>query len=118
MSFVLCVGALSAAAAEHVRRRQRELATLRSLGLRHSGLRTAVLLPTLLQVAEAVLLGSALGVLGAANLLRTGVLGPVRLDVPWLALTLSMAAAVAVALAAAWRPAARASEMAPMRAMR
>ena len=118
VSFVLSVGALSAAAAEHVRRRQRELATLRSLGLRHSGLRTAVLLPTLLQVAEAVLLGSALGVLGAANLLRTGVLGPVRLDVPWLALTLSMAAAVAVALAAAWRPAARASEMAPMRAMR
>ena len=118
LSAVLCVGALSAAAAEQVRRRQRELATLRALGLRHRSLRAAVLLPTLVQVAEAALVGSALGVLGAANLLRTGVLGPARLDVPWLALVVSMAAAVAVALAAAWRPAAKASEVAPMRAMR
>ena len=118
LSIVLCVGVLSAAAAEQIRRRQRELATLRSLGLRHRGLRTAVLQPTLVQMAEAALLGSALGVLGAANLLRTGVLGPARLDVPWLTLIVSVAGAVAVALAAAWRPAARASAIAPMRAMR
>ncbi len=118
LSIVLCVGVLSAAAAEQIRRRQRELATLRSLGLRHRGLRTAVLQPALVQMAEAALLGSALGVLGAANLLRTGVLGPARLDVPWLTLIVSVAGAVAVALAAAWRPAAGASAIAPMRAMR
>ena len=117
LSAVLSVGAISAAAAEQVRRRRREFATLRAVGMRRADLRAAVIGPILVQLVDAAVIGLALGVLGASSLVRSGVIGDAGFRAPWIWLIVLATAGVGCALAAAWWPARRAAAVAPMQAV-
>ena len=107
----LSVAASSAAAAQEVRRRGRELATLRAVGLKRSGLRDAVLRPLLRLVVDATVVGLVLGVLGASELLWAGVLGAAPTRVPWAIVVGLGVVSVVAAGFVGWRPAERSTRV-------
>ena len=109
----LSVAASSAAAAQEVRRRGPQLATLRAVGLKRSGLRDAVLRPLLRLVIDATVVGLVLGVLGASELLWTGVLGSAPTRVPWVIVVGLGVVSVAAAGFVGWRPAERSTRVSP-----
>lgn len=102
-----------------VRERRREVGVLRSLGFLPSQVRMAFLLESGFVALEGIIVGAALALVTASQLIATGEFGEdLRLEVPWGQLgLLTGAALVASLIATAW-PAQDASRTAPAVALR
>jgi putative ABC transport system permease protein len=99
-----------------VRERRRDIGTLRAIGLSRSGVRRAFLSEAGFVAVQGTLIGAALGTVFAWRL-STGTSATV-FTVPWLPLLVMVAVTLVASLIAAFRPAARASAIAPAVALR
>ena len=102
-----------------VRERRREVGVLRSLGFVPGQVRTAFLLESGFVALEGILVGAALALVTASQLIATGEFGQdLSLQVPWGQLALLTGAALAASLLATAWPAQDASRTAPAVALR
>jgi putative ABC transport system permease protein len=99
-----------------VRERRRDIGTLRAIGLTRSGVRRAFLSEAGFVAVQGTLIGAALGTVFAWRL-SSGTSATVFV-VPWLPLLAMVAVTLVASLLAAFRPAARASNIAPAVALR
>jgi putative ABC transport system permease protein len=116
---VAALGVISARAA--VERRQ-QIGVLRSIGFRRRMVRATLLLESSFIALTAIVVGTALGLLLAFNIISDQRRQPswenVTLVVPWLNLAIIFLVVLAVALGATLAPAMRASRTEPAEALR
>jgi putative ABC transport system permease protein len=104
-----------------VRERRREIGTLRALGFRAGLVRAALLFEAALIAVQGTLIGAALGLVTAHQLLRGSASfgdGQLPFVVPWVALAVIVALPLAASLAATAWPASRAAAVPPAVALR
>ncbi len=123
LSFGLLVGiaGVSVVMVRAVRERRREIGMLRAMGFGSRLVRTAMLVEAGLVAGQGTVIGAALGLLVARQLLSSSdAFGgePVAFAVPWVGLALIVVLPLAAALAASAWPAARASAIRPAIALR
>ena len=102
-----------------VRDRRREVGVLRALGFVPAQVRRAFVLESAFVAVEGILIGSALALVTASQLIATGEFGEdIEFTIPWTDLTVvTIAALVASLLSTAW-PAQQASKIPPATALR
>ena len=122
LGLIVGVAALGVISARAVVERRQQIGVLRAIGFRRGMVQSALLLESSFIALTAIVVGTALGLLLAANIVRDQQRQPswhdLTLHVPWLNLAIIFAAVYAVALIATLAPARRASRVRPAEALR
>jgi putative ABC transport system permease protein len=122
LGLVVGVAALGVISARAVVERRQQIGVMRAIGFRRRMVQAAFLLESSFVALTAILVGTALGLLLAWNIIRDTRSQPswenLELVVPWLNLGVIFLVVYAVALAATLAPAVRASKIRPAEALR
>ena len=122
LGLVVGIAALGVVSARAVVERRQQIGVLRAIGFRRGMVEAAFLLESSFIALTAIVVGSALGLLLAWNIIddtrRQPSWGTIELVVPWLNLGLIFAVVYGVALLATLAPALRASRIRPAEALR
>ena len=122
LGLVVGVAALGVISARAVVERRQQIGVMRAIGFRRRMVQAAFLLESSFVALTAILVGTALGLLLAWNIIRDTRSQPswenLELVVPWLNLAVIFLVVYAVALAATLAPAVRASKVLPAEALR
>jgi putative ABC transport system permease protein len=122
LGLVVGVAALGVISARAVVERRQQIGVMRAIGFRRRMVQAAFLLESSFVALTAILVGTALGLLLAWNIIRDQRAQPswenIELVVPWLNLAVIFLVVYAVALAATLAPALRASRIRPAEALR
>ena len=122
LGLVVGVAALGVISARAVVERRQHIGVLRAIGFRRGMVQASFVLEASFLALTSILLGSALGLAVAFNVIndaaRSASWAAVRFDVPWLTLVVIFVAVYAVAVATALLPARRASRIQPASALR
>ena len=122
LGLVVGVAALGVISARAVVERRQQIGVMRAIGFRNRMVQAAFLLESSFVALTAIVVGTALGLLLALNIVRDQRAQPswenLELVVPWLNLAIIFLVVYAVALAATLAPALRASRIRPAEALR
>jgi putative ABC transport system permease protein len=122
LGLVVGVAALGVISARAIVERRQQIGVLRAIGFRRAMVQAALLLESSFVALTAIVVGTALGLLLAENIIRDSQKQPswdnLTLVVPWAGLALIFVAVYAVALLATLAPAVRASRIRPSEALR
>jgi putative ABC transport system permease protein len=122
LGLIVGVAALGVISARAVVERRQQIGVMRAIGFRRRMVQAAFLLESSFVALTAILVGTALGLLLAWNIIRDTRSQPswenLELVVPWLNLGVIFVVVYAVALAATLAPAVRASKIRPAEALR
>ena len=122
LGLVVGVAALGVISARAVVERRQQIGVLRAIGFRRRMVQSAFLLESSFIALTAIVVGTGLGLLLAANIVRDQRSQPswenLTLQVPWANLAIIFLIVYAVALAATLAPALRASHVRPAEALR
>ena len=122
LGLVVGVAALGVISARAVVERRQQIGVLRAIGFRSRMVQSAFLLESSFIALTAIVVGTGLGLLLAANIVRDQRSQPswenLTLQVPWANLAIVFLTVYAVALAATLAPARRASHVRPAEALR
>ena len=122
LGLVVGVAALGVIAARSVVERRQQIGVLRSIGFQASAVRLGFLLESGLMALSSIIVGAALGLAMAYNVISDAShqanYGHVPYIVPWANLTLIFTVVMVVALATTYLPARRASRVYPAEALR
>jgi putative ABC transport system permease protein len=122
LGLVVGVAALGVISARAVVERRQQIGVMRAIGFRSRMVQVAFLLESSFVALTAIVVGTALGLLLALNIVRDQRAQPswenLELVVPWLNLAIIFLVVYAVALAATLAPALRASRIRPAEALR
>jgi putative ABC transport system permease protein len=122
LGLVVGVAALGVIAARSVVERRQQIGVLRSIGFQASTVRLGFLLESAFLAVTSIVVGSALGLAQAYNVVddarRQATWPGVHLTVPWLNLAVVFVIVLVVALATTYLPARRASRVYPAEALR
>ena len=122
LGLVVGVAALGVISARAVVERRQQIGVMRAIGFRRRMVQAAFLLESSFVALTAIVVGTALGLLLALNIVRDQRAQPswenLELVVPWLNLAIIFLVVYAVALAATLAPALRASRIRPAEALR
>ena len=122
LGLVVGVAALGVITARSVVERRQQIGVLRAIGFRRRMVQLSFLLESSFIALTAIVVGTALGLAVAFNVIRDSKQQPswenMSFDVPWLNLAIIFAAVYLVALATTFAPALRASRVYPAEALR
>jgi len=122
LGLVVGVAALGVISARAIVERRQQIGVLRAIGFRRAMVQGSLLLESSFVALTAIVVGTALGLLLADNIIRDSRKQPswdgLTLVVPWASLAVIFAAVYAVALLATLVPALRASRIRPAEALR
>ena len=122
LGLLVGVAALGVISARAVVERRQQIGVMRAIGFRQRTVQLAFLLESSFVALTAIVVGTALGLLLAWNIIRDQQAQPswegLELVVPWLNLLVIFAVVYAVAIAATLAPAIRASRIRPAEALR
>jgi putative ABC transport system permease protein len=122
LGLVVGVAALGVISARSVVERRQHIGVLRAIGFRERMVQAVFLLESSFVALTAIVVGTALGLLLAWNIIRDSQQQPswdnLTLVVPWLNLAIIYVAVYAVAMAATLVPASRAARIRPAEALR
>jgi putative ABC transport system permease protein len=122
LGLIVGVAALGVISARAIVERRQQIGVLRAIGFRRTMIEASLLLESSFVALTAIVVGTALGLLLAANIIRDSRRQPswdgLSLVVPWTSLAVIFAAVYAVALVATLVPALRASRIRPADALR
>jgi putative ABC transport system permease protein len=122
LGLVVGVAALGVISARAVVERRQQIGVMRAIGFRRRMVQAAFLLESSFVALTAIVVGSALGLLLASNIIRDQRSQPswedITLQVPWLNLAIIFTAVYLVAMLATLAPALRASRIRPAEALR
>jgi putative ABC transport system permease protein len=122
LGLIVGVAALGVISARAVVERRQQIGVMRAIGFRRRMVQASFLLESSFVALTAIVVGSALGLLLARNIIADTRKQPswqdITLHVPWLNLAIIFAAVFAVALLATLAPAMRASRIRPAEALR
>ncbi|MGZ4268348.1 MAG: ABC transporter permease [Solirubrobacteraceae bacterium] len=122
LGLVVGVAALGVVSARAVVERRQQIGVLRAVGFRREMVQGAFLLESSFIALTAIVVGSVLGLILAANIVRDQRRNPswsdITLVVPWLNLAIIFLVVFAVAMLATLAPARRAARVAPAEALR
>jgi putative ABC transport system permease protein len=122
LGLIVGVAALGVISARAIVERRQQIGVLRAIGFRRGMVQTALLLESSFVALTAIVVGTSLGLLLAANIVRDSRRQPswdnLTLVVPWTALAVIFVAVYAVALLATLAPALRASRIRPAESLR
>jgi putative ABC transport system permease protein len=121
LGLLVGVAALGVIAARSVVERRQQIGVLRSIGFQASTVRLGLLLESAFLALTSIVVGSALGLALAYNVIddahRQATWPGVHLSVPWMNLAVIFAIVMIVALATTYLPARRASRVYPAEAL-
>ncbi|HEU4702332.1 MAG TPA: FtsX-like permease family protein, partial [Conexibacter sp.] len=122
LGLIVGVAALGVISARAVVERRQQIGVMRAIGFRRRMVQASFLLESSFVALTAIVVGSALGLLLAENIIADTRSQPswqdITLQVPWINLAIIFAAVFAVALLATLAPAMRASRIRPAEALR
>jgi putative ABC transport system permease protein len=122
LGLVVGVAALGVIAARSVVERRQQIGVMRAIGFRASAVRLEFLLESGLMALSSIIVGAALGLMTAYNVIddatRQANYGHVPFLVPWASLTVIFTVVLVVALGTTYLPARRASRVFPAEALR
>ena len=122
LGLLVGVAALGVVSARAVVERRQQIGVLRAIGFRRGAVQGALLLESSFVALTAIVVGSVLGLILAANIVRDQSRQPswshISLVVPWLTLAVIFTVVFAVAMLATLAPARRAARVAPAEALR
>jgi putative ABC transport system permease protein len=122
LGLIVGVAALGVISARSVVERRQQIGVLRAIGFRSRMVQLAFLIESSFVAITAIVVGTALGLAVAYNVVADSRRQPswqhMSFDVPWLTLTLIFVVVYAVAMAATFAPARRASRVYPAEALR
>jgi putative ABC transport system permease protein len=122
LGLIVGVAALGVISARAVVERRQQIGVMRAIGFRQRMVQASFLLESSFVALTAIVVGTALGLLLADNIIRDSRRQPswhdLTLQVPWASLAIIFAAVLAVALLATLAPARRASRIRPAEALR
>jgi putative ABC transport system permease protein len=123
LGLIVGVAALGVVSARSVVERRQQIGVLRSIGFRRGMVQLSFLLESSFIALTAILVGSALGLIVAYNVVADAAdqpswQGSLQFAVPWVHLAIVFVAVFAAALLTAWAPAARAARVYPAEALR
>jgi putative ABC transport system permease protein len=122
LGLIVGVAALGVISARSVVERRQQIGVLRAIGFRRSMVQLAFLLESSFIALTSIALGTILGLIVAFNVIDDSRRQPswesMTMDVPWITLAIIFLTVYAVALAATWAPARRASRVYPAEALR
>jgi len=123
LGLIVGVAALGVVSARAVVERRQQIGVLRSIGFRRGMVQLSFLLESSFIALTAIVVGSALGLIVAYNVVADAAeqpswQGALRFTVPWAHMAIVFVAVFAAALLASWAPAARAARVYPAEALR
>jgi putative ABC transport system permease protein len=123
LGLIVGVAALGVISARAVVERRQQIGVLRSLGFRRGMVQLSFLLESAFIALTAIVVGTALGLLIAYNVVSDAAKQPswqdtLQFAVPWMHLAIVFVAVFSAALLTAWAPAARAARVYPAEALR
>jgi putative ABC transport system permease protein len=123
LGLIVGVAALGVVSARAVVERRQQIGVLRSIGFRRGMVQLSFLLESSFIALTAIVVGSALGLIVAYNVVADAAeqpswQGALRFAVPWAHMAIVFVAVFAAALLTSWAPAARAARVYPAEALR
>lgn len=122
LGLIIGVAALGVISARAVVERRQQIGVLRAIGFQARMVQASFLVESLLVTVIGVVMGTALGIVIAANVIEDTARQPgwqnLRLDPPWLLLAVILGVVVLASLVATWLPSVRASRTYPATALR
>ena len=123
LGLIVGVAALGVVSARAVVERRQQIGVLRSIGFRRGMVQLSFLLESSFIALTAIVVGSALGLIVAYNVVADAAdqpswQGALRFTVPWGHMAIVFVAVFAAALLTSWAPAARAARVYPAEALR